>query len=102
MYIAINRFKINQGKKDAFEKMWQRRETHLDNVPGFIKFHLAKGNSEQTHTPYISQSTWHSKEYFTQRTKSEAFRLAHKGAGKHSDIYQGHPIFEGFEVIIGA
>jgi heme-degrading monooxygenase HmoA len=101
MYIAINRFKINRGQEDAFENMWQRRETHLDNVPGFIKFHLAKGNSEQTHTLYISHSTWHSKEDFTLWTKSEAFRLAHKGAGKHSDIYQGHPIFEGFEVILG-
>jgi heme-degrading monooxygenase HmoA len=98
MCIAINRFKINRGQEGAFENMWQRRETHLDNVPGFIKFHLAKGNSAQTHTLYISRSTWHSKEDFTLWTKSEAFRLAHKGAGKHSDIYQGHPVFE---IILG-
>ncbi|MBT3993097.1 MAG: antibiotic biosynthesis monooxygenase, partial [Gammaproteobacteria bacterium] len=33
-------------------------------------------------------------------TKSEAFRAAHKGAGGHSDVYIGHPVFEGFEVVI--
>ena len=55
MYIAINRFKINRGQEDAFENMWQRRETHLDNVPGFIKFHLAKGNFIKP-IPYISHT----------------------------------------------
>ena len=37
---------------------------------------------------------------FINWTKSDAFRKAHKGAGKHSDIYIGHPEFEGFDVII--
>ena len=37
---------------------------------------------------------------FVNWTKSDAFRQAHKGAGQHSDIYLGHPEFEGFEVII--
>jgi heme-degrading monooxygenase HmoA len=33
-------------------------------------------------------------------TKSEAFKKAHKGAGSHSEIYLGHPVFEGFETVI--
>ena len=33
-------------------------------------------------------------------TKSEAFRQAHKGAGSHKNLYDGHPIFEGFESVI--
>ena len=32
--------------------------------------------------------------------KSEAFKLAHKNAGQHKDIYIGHPVFEGFNVVI--
>ncbi|MEC7974123.1 MAG: antibiotic biosynthesis monooxygenase [Pseudomonadota bacterium] len=100
MYIAMNRFKIALGREQDFEGIWQKRETHLDNVDGFLEFHLIKGTSEDTHTLYASHSTWKSQEDFTNWTKSEEFRKAHKGAGEHSDIYLGHPVFEGFEVII--
>ena len=37
---------------------------------------------------------------FINWTKSEAFRLAHKNAGQHQDLYLGHPNFEGFETVI--
>ena len=30
----------------------------------------------------------------------EAFRLAHKNAGQHQDLYLGAPNFEGFEVVL--
>ena len=99
MYIAMNRFKIVIGREKDFEKIWKDRETHLDDVSGFIEFHLVKGETVQTHTLYASHSTWKSQNDFTNWTKSEEFRLAHKGAGKHHDIYLGHPVFEGFEVI---
>ena len=100
MYIAMNRFKIVLGREKDFEKIWKERETHLDNVPGFIEFHLVKGNKEKTHTLYASHSTWKSEDDFSNWTRSDAFRQAHKGASEHSDVYLGHPVFEGFEVII--
>ena len=34
---------------------------HLNDVPGFIEFHLEKGNSEKTQTEYSSQATWNSR-----------------------------------------
>ena len=99
-FIAMNRFKIDPNREKDFEKIWKNRETHLNDVSGFIEFHLVKGNSEETHTVYASHSTWNSRKDFEAWTKSEAFRQAHKGAGEHSSIYLGHPEFEGFEVII--
>ena len=96
----MNRFKIVKGREMDFEEIWRNRETKLDDVPGFQNFHLVRGNSEETHTLYASHSTWDSQNDFVNWTKSEAFRLAHKGAGKHSDLYVGHPIFEGFEVVV--
>ena len=69
-------------------------------MPGFIEFHLVKGESEKTLTLYSSHSTWKSRENFESWTKSEAFRLSHKGAGVHSGVDLGHPEFEGFEVVI--
>ena len=99
MYIAMNRFKIVIGSEIAFEEIWKARETHLDNVSGFLEFYLVKGAAEDTHTLYASHSTWKSQNDFVNWTKSEAFRDAHKRAGEHSEIYLGHPVFEGFEVI---
>ena len=100
MYIAMNRFKIVLGKENDFEKIWSERDSHLEDVPGFQGFHLVKGKKYETHTLYASHSTWSSEDDFLNWTKSESFREAHKGAGAHSDIYLGHPEFEGFEVVI--
>jgi heme-degrading monooxygenase HmoA len=100
MYIAMNRFQIVLGREIEFENIWKNRETHLGDVPGFIQFHLVKGAKEETYTLYASHSTWNSIDSFYNWTKSEAFKQAHKGAGIHSGVYLGHPIFEGFEVII--
>ena len=100
MYIAMNRFKIVPGREKDFEQIWKERDTHLDNVPGFIKFHLVKGSKNEPHTLYASHSTWKSKDDFANWTKSDAFRRAHQGAGEHGEVYLGHPEFEGFEVII--
>ena len=33
-------------------------------------------------------------------TKSESFKLAHKDAASHRDLYLGPPDYEGFKVII--
>ena len=100
MYIAMNRFKIVKGKETEFENVWKNRDSHLEGVEGFKEFNLVKGNSEDSFTLYASHSIWDSEEAFLNWTKSKAFRLAHKGAGRHSDIYIGHPVFEGFKVII--
>ena len=47
MYIAINRFQIVLGKENDFEILWKERDTHLDQVPGFLEFHLIKGEKKE-------------------------------------------------------
>ena len=100
MYIAMNRFQIVTGKEKIFEKLWKNRETYLESVKGFKSFNLIKGEANETFTLYASHSIWTSKHAFTNWTKSEAFRLAHKDAGKHRDLYIGPPNFEGFEKVL--
>jgi len=100
MYIALNRFKVKPGLEQEFEQMWRNRETHLDKVPGFCKFNLIKGLKQDDHCVYASHSLWESEELFIAWTKSENFRQAHKNAGKSKEFYLGHPVFEGFEVVI--
>ena len=100
MYIAMNRFKIVKGRESDFENIWRNRDSHLEGVKGFQKFNLVKGVTSDSFTLYASHSIWDSETSFLEWTKSDAFRQAHKGAGKHSDIYLGHPVFEGFKVVI--
>lgn len=96
----MNRFKIKIGKEKQFEDVWKNRETYLDNVSGFKDFHLIKGDTTDEFTLYASHSVWESDEAFLDWTKSEAFKLAHKSAGKNKDLYIGHPQFEGFNVVL--
>ena len=96
----MNRFKVKLGEETYFEEIWKNRDTHLNEVPGFKKFNLIKSESNETYTLYASHSEWESKQDFINWTKSEAFRLAHKNAGKHKDLYLGPPQFEGFETVI--
>ena len=99
MFIAMNRFKISLGSEKTFERIWRDRDSHLSGVPGFKNFNLVRGATYDDHTLYASHSIWASKEHFINWTKSEAFRQAHKGAGENRDMYLGHPVFEGFEVV---
>jgi heme-degrading monooxygenase HmoA len=99
MFIAMNRFQVLRGQEAAFEDVWLSRESHLETVPGFLKFSLLRGPEREDHTLYASHSQWASKAAFEAWTRSEAFRLAHRGTGENKPLYMGHPQFEGFEVL---
>jgi heme-degrading monooxygenase HmoA len=102
MFIAMNRFKVVKGEEAAFEQVWASRKTRLDEMKGFITFHLLKGPEKEDHTLYSSHTTWASKEDFTAWTKSEQFRESHRSAGqpRATPIFLGHPEFEGFETVL--
>jgi heme-degrading monooxygenase HmoA len=100
MYIAMNRFQIILGKEMAFENIWRGRDSKLSGVPGFKTFNLIRGDTKDDFTLYASHTTWNSKDDFIAWTKSESFSVAHKNAGRPSDVYKGHPVFEGFEIVI--
>jgi heme-degrading monooxygenase HmoA len=100
MYIAMNRFQITKGREQDFIDIWKNRETHLESVPGFKKFNLLQGPTDDEATLFASHSEWESADAFTNWTKSEAFRMAHANAGDSKGIYLGHPKFEGFESVL--
>ena len=100
MFIAMNRFKVVRGHEAEFERLWAERDTHLEAVPGFQKFHLLRGSEADDHTLYSSHTVWRDRDAFVAWTRSEAFRSAHAGAGSRQNLYLGHPQFEGFEVIL--
>ena len=100
MFVAMNRFRIAPGREQDFIDIWRRRDSYLDEVPGFREFHMLRGPNQDDHTLFVSHSIWESREAFEGWTRSEAFRKAHAQAGGSKGIYLGPPHFEGFEAVI--
>ena len=101
MYVAMNRFKVMPGSEEAFEDVWRNRKSRLDEMPGFVDFHLLRGASSETHTLYASHTVWESEAAFRAWTTSEQFRAVHRDAGANKPLYLGHPEFEGFSSVPG-
>lgn len=101
MFLAMNRFRIARGKEDAFVEHWRKRNSYLDEVPGFVEFHLLRGESNDDFTLFASHSVWESEAAFADWTQSEAFRKAHMAAGQSPrDFYLGPPQLELFEAVL--
>jgi heme-degrading monooxygenase HmoA len=100
MYIAMNRFLIAPGREADFIAVWKNRNSLLEQVPGFVEFHLLQGETDESGTLFASHSIWESGEAFSEWTRSEAFRQAHANAGDTKGIYLGPPKFEGFDVVL--
>ncbi|MEM7566342.1 MAG: antibiotic biosynthesis monooxygenase [Pseudomonadota bacterium] len=104
MYLVMNRFHVRPGAEAAFEEVWLTREVHLHTVPGFAGFQMLRGGKVEeggTHayTLYASHTAWENEAAFLGWTRSQAFRDAHRGAGKHGDLYVGGPKLETFETL---
>ena len=99
MYLTMNRFKVKLGHEDAFEEVWANRDSQLARVPGFKGFHLMKGEENDGYRLYASHTIWESEEAFRAWTRSEAFRVAHQGAGSNRDMYLGPPELEVFQSV---
>jgi heme-degrading monooxygenase HmoA len=101
MFVAMNRFKVLPGSEDAFEAVWRARQSRLDEMPGFVDFHLLRGPGSETHTLYASHTVWESEAAFRAWTTSEQFRAVHRDAGSTKPLNLGHPEFEGFTSVEG-
>lgn len=101
MFVAMNRFRVVKGSEAAFEDVWRGRKSRLDEMEGFVDFHLLRGPERDDHTLYASHTIWLDRDAFEAWTTSEQFRAAHKGAGANKPLYLGHPEFEGFASVDG-
>jgi len=96
LFIAMNHFDVDPARAGEFEARWRERETHLDEVPGFLRFALLRGEPGR----YVSHSTWESRSAFEAWTRSEAFRKAHAQARMPEGVVRGHPRLETFEAVL--
>jgi len=52
--------------------------TNTYGVKGFKELNLINGNTNKEYSLYVFHSEWNSKDDFTNWSKSDSFRLAHK------------------------
>jgi heme-degrading monooxygenase HmoA len=96
MFIAMNRFKVAQGREADFERAWQERTSYLEGVPGFVQFALLRADAPGE---YISHSTWHDRDAFVAWTQSEAFAAGHR-QGSLMGVLDGPPQLGTYEAVI--
>ncbi len=96
MFIAMNQFKVAAGKEEEFEQVWKTRESHLRDVPGFVRFALLKGDGGD----YISHSTWQDRDAFDAWTKSEAFTAGHRQGVSLMGVLEGPPQVRLYDAVI--
>ncbi|WP_295046348.1 antibiotic biosynthesis monooxygenase [uncultured Paracoccus sp.] len=99
MFIAMNRFTVPVENAEAFEALWLSRDSKLNELPGFVEFHMLKGPEEDGRRLYASHTVWASEDDFRGWTRSQQFRDAHARAGDTKPLYDGAPRFEGFNAI---
>ena len=100
MYIAMNHFRVAAGRGGEFERMWRERDSYLDQVPGFIEFHLVRGKDEEDGAHrYASHTVWTSREAFLDWSHSDAFRNAHAQKRTPEGLLLEHPRFAGWESV---
>lgn len=102
MFIAMNRFKVVNDCAEEFEAVWRGRDSHLNEMAGFVEFHLLKGPELENCILYASHTVWRSRADFEAWTRSEQFRMVHSRAPSTRPLYLGHPQFEGFETVESA
>lgn len=99
MYLAMNRFTVPLENAEEFETLWLSRQSRLNEVPGFVEFHMLKGPETDGNILYASHTVWASEEDFLGWTRSDQFRGAHAKAGETRKLHVGAPQFEGFTAI---
>ena len=100
MFVVMNRFKINEGKEDAFEGAWKTRESHLHTFEGFQHFALLKNDTAADGTvEYISHTIWGSRQNFENWRNSQEFVRAHSGA-QVEGVIAGPPHASLYEAVI--
>ncbi len=54
MFVAMNNFAVNPERAEDFEQIWRERESHLEDVPGFVHFVLLRSDDAGHYVSHIS------------------------------------------------
>lgn len=77
MKIVMNVVHVDEAKREAFERAFLDRDSHLHKAPGFAGFELLRRDRDGE---YVVLSRWLSEEAFRNWVESDLFKLSHRHA----------------------
>ncbi len=77
MRIVMNVVQVKEENREAFERQFLERESHVHKAPGFAGFELLRRDRDRE---YVVLSRWESEEAFQGWVSSELFQLSHQHA----------------------
>jgi len=84
VFVSMNRFSVAEGREAEFEQRWAKRESKLQDMPGFRFFQLMRRDqTPDDDVNYISMASWDNRAAFDNWRNGEGFKKAHgSGASK--------------------
>lgn len=95
MIVVANRISVAPGYEQAFEQRFAERESHLREVPGFIRNLVLR---PMQGSPYVVVTFWQDMASFEAWTQSESFRQAHARPSS-PEMYTAPSVLEIHEVV---
>ncbi len=91
VFVAMNRFKVLEGKEEAFEKRWAERESKLEGMDGFLTFLLLRRDALKAEDGfnYSTLTVWRNRDAF------DAWRASSANAKAHAKSEDAEPMFDG-------
>lgn len=77
MVIVMNVVHVDEERREAFERAFLERESHVHKAEGFAGFELLRRDREGE---YVVLSRWESGEAFRSWVNSDLFKLSHQHA----------------------
>ena len=93
VFVAMNRFKVLEGKEEAFEKRWAERESKLEEMDGFLTFLLLRRDALKAEDGfnYSTLTVWRNRAAFDAWRASSANKNAHAKADESAPMFDGPP-----------
>ena len=71
MHITMNRFEVENGEEQQFERSLKEHHERLKGTPGYLSFHLIRGGTNGTVTFYSSHTKWNTRQDFLDWNEAE-------------------------------
>jgi heme oxygenase (mycobilin-producing) len=77
LVVTMNVVQVKEERREAFERAFLQRESHVHKAEGFAGFELLRRDRDGE---YIVLSRWESDEAFKAWVNSDLFKLSHRHA----------------------
>lgn len=98
MIVVANRIPVHAEYAGAFEEVFANRASLVDQMPGFVAYHLLRPQSDGA--PYVVMTFWESYDHFKAWVESPEFKEGHGRSGTlPREAFAGQSVLEIHEVI---